>query len=205
MRGGRGVGLVLWLVLGACRSAAPAPPEDAGLPGPPAAPPGPGCDALLPTDLRTLSLPGFTLSEDRACDTCGPRCTFRSATEPDTTISLAYDCQPKAPSAEVREVLEPTLRAGGTEVPALGRAAARREPVPGMLQVVAWDDDTPCVLVVTWLGAGSERAVDVMRAALQAVTTPALLPPAPQDGGTPPPPAEDGGARPPAELDAGTP
>ena len=60
-----------------------------------------------------------------------------------------------------------SLRAGGTEVPALGKAAARREPVPGMLQVSAWDDDTPCGIVVTWLGKGEYkeawRRADVWR------------------------------------------
>jgi hypothetical protein len=178
MRAGWGVALLL--VLGACRGSSPGVPVDAGVPpsSEPAATPPPspgtaaslGCEALLPTDLREFALSGFSMTEDRACDSCGPRCTFRSAAEPGTTVSLAYNCKPRDPSADVRELLAPTLNAGGVEVPALGRAAARRAPIPGMLQVMAWDDDTPCVLVVTWLGRGSERAVDVMRTALQATT-----------------------------------
>ncbi|MGZ3461505.1 MAG: hypothetical protein ACXU86_23695, partial [Archangium sp.] len=80
--------------------------------------------------------------------------------------------------------------AGGVEVPALGRAAARREPVPGMLQVVAWDDDTPCGIVVTWLGKDKERAVDLARLTLLA-TTPerlaqAATPPSAAIGGSAP-------------------
>jgi hypothetical protein len=133
------------------------------------------------------------LKEDRACPTCGPLCTFRSAAELGTTVSLAYECEPRASSVEVRELLAPTLKAGGVEVPALGRAAARRAPVPGMLQVVAWDDDSPCALVVTWLGGGPERAVDVMRTALQAVTSASLAAARSTDAGIPQVPTEHAG------------
>jgi len=174
MRAGWGVGLVLALALGACRSSGPGASADAGTPPPPPPPgatTGANCEALLPTDLRELVLPGFTVKEDRACAQCGPLCTFRAVAEPGTTVALSYNCEPRDPAADVRELLAPTLNAGGVEVPALGRAAARRAPVPGMLQVVAWDDDTPCVLVVTWMGTGPERAVDVMRTALQAANT----------------------------------
>jgi len=177
MRAGRGVGWLLALALGACRSSGPGASADAGTPPPPPPPgaaTGANCEALLPTDLRELVLPGFTVKEDRACAQCGPLCTFRAAAEPGTTVSLSYNCEPKDPAADVRELLAPTLNAGGVEVPALGRAAARRTPVPGMLQVVAWDDDTPCVLVVTWMGTGPERAVDVMRTALQSANTASL-------------------------------
>lgn len=177
MRAGWAGGWVLALTLGACRASGPATPVDAG-PPPPPPPPGAAtaasCEALLPSDLRELVLPGFTVKEDRACARCGPMCTFRAAAEPGTTVSLSYNCEPKDASVEVRELLAPTLNAGGVEVPALGRAAARRSPVPGMLQVVAWDDDTPCVLVVTWMGTGPERAVDVMRTALQTANPVAL-------------------------------
>lgn len=177
MRAGWAGGWVLVLALGGCRASGPATSVDAGQPPPPP-PPGAAtaasCEALLPSDMRELVLPGFTVKEDRACAHCGPQCTFRAAAEPGTTVSLSYSCEPKDSSVEVRELLAPTLNAGGVEVPALGRAAARRSPVPGMLQVVAWDDDTPCVLVVTWLGTGPERAVDVMRTALQMANSTAL-------------------------------
>lgn len=213
MRAGWGVALML--VLGACRGSSPGAPSDAGVPPPSelAATPSPGagaaasqsCEALLPTDLRELVLPGFAVTEDRACDSCGPRCTFRSAAEPGTTVSLAYNCKPRDPSADVRELLAPTLNAGGVEVPALGRAAARRAPIPGMLQVVAWDDDTPCVLAVTWLGRGSERAVDVMRTALQAATATSVAAAHALSAGTPAGTSADGGGPPPASSgDAGS-
>ncbi|WP_224370336.1 hypothetical protein [Hyalangium versicolor] len=204
MRVGRGVGLVLALTLGACRASAPSAPADAGLPPPPTTPTGPGCDALFPPDVRELALPSFAMKEDRACATCGPLCTFHSDAEPGTTISLAYNCDPKAPSMDVRELLAPTLKAGGVEVPALGRAAARRTPVPGMLQVVAWDDDTPCALVVTWLGNGPERAVDVTRSALMAVSAASLAAARTPDAGTPPTSTEDAGTLPSPTEDAGT-
>jgi hypothetical protein len=190
------VGLVLCLTLGACRERTPASPEDAGVPTAPVARVGPPCEVLLPEDVRELALPGASLKEDRTCATCGPLCTLRSAAEPDTTVSFAYNCEPKDSAVDVRELLAPTLRAGGVEVPALGRAAARRSPVPGMLQVMAWDDDTPCALVVTWLGRGHERAVDIMRTALQAVTLEHLAPPAapPEDAGTLPLPPDAAGS-----------
>ena len=215
MRAGWGGGLVLALALGACRASGPATSADAGPPPPPPPPPGAAtaanCEALLPSDMRELALPGFTVKEDRACARCGPLCTFRAAAEPGTTVSLAYNCEQRDPSVDVRELLAPTLNAGGVEVPALGRAAARRTPVPGMLQVVAWDDDTPCVLVVTWLGGGPERAVDVMRTALQAATatsvasagalTTGMPAGSTVDGGTPPAPSGDAGVPPrPGEL-----
>lgn len=185
MRVGWGVGLVMVLALGGCRARSSSASEDADA-GTPRAPrvvwQGPSCGTLLPEDLRDLVLPGFSSTEDRACPTCGPLCTYRSASEPGTTVSLAYDCQPLDASVDVRELLAPTLKAGGVEIPALGRAAARRAPVQGMLQVVAWDDDTPCVLVITWLGIGPERAVEVMRVALRATTSTTLTTP---DAGTP--------------------
>ncbi|MBZ4414949.1 hypothetical protein [Myxococcus sp. RHSTA-1-4] len=144
----------------------------------------PGCDVLLPTDVRELTLPGFSMKEERACPTCGPLCALRSETEKDVTVSVMWDCNQRYTDADVRALLAPTLRAGGLEVPALGRAAARRAPAQGMLQVLTWDDDTPCALVVTWLGGDPERALDVARSALTA-TTPAVL--------APPPPLEDAG------------
>ncbi|HLL03326.1 MAG TPA: hypothetical protein VK539_22275 [Myxococcaceae bacterium] len=197
MRGGRGVGLVLCLALGACRERPAALAVDAGVSPMPVARVGPGCEVLLPEDVRELVLPGASLREERTCATCGPLCTLRSLTEPDTTVSFAYSCEPRAPATEVRELMAPTLKAGGTEVPALGRAAAQRSPAPGMLQVMAWDDDTPCALVVTWLGQGNERAVDIMRSALQAVTTQSLTPPpVVEEPGPPAPAAEDAGTLP---------
>lgn len=205
MRGGRGVGLVLALGLGACRASAPGASVDAGVPGLASSSMSLSCDTLLPADLRELALPGFTVQQEQACPTCGPRCTFHAAAEPGTTVSLAYNCEPRDPTVDVRELMAPTLKAGGMEVPALGRAAARRTPVPGMLQVVAWDDDTPCAIVVTWLGTGPERAVDVMRTALQGVSAASLAaaraqaagtssaPASPEDAGTPSAPVEHSG------------
>ena len=165
MRAGRGAGVVLALALGACRS------RDAGTADAGVLPPQSAltCAALIPLEVRE-SLPGFTLQEERPCPTCGPLCTFRSKEQKGTTVSIAYDCRKRLEGADVRELLAPTLRAGGVEVPALGKAAARREPVPGMLQVVTWDDDTPCGLVVTWLGGDKERALDIARMTLFATT-----------------------------------
>jgi hypothetical protein len=85
-----------------------------------------------------------------------------------------------------------------------------------MLQVVAWDDDTPCALVVTWLGGDTERALEVARAGLRAATpgslagTPAVLPPSPPVDALPVegtgllPPTPDAGLAP-APDDAGVP
>ncbi len=161
MRAGRGAGVVLALALGACRSRE-AGPTDAGVLPPPSAL---TCEGLLTPEIRD-ALPGFTVKEERTCPTCGPLCTLRSAEQKDVTVSIAYDCRQRFEGADVRELLSPTLRAGGVEVPALGKAAARREPVPGMLQVVTWDDDTPCGLIVTWLGKDKERALDIARMTL---------------------------------------
>lgn len=177
--GGRAV-LLLTLALGACRSRpadSAAPAEDAG--GPVSNAALPGCEVLLPADLRELTLPGFTLKEERMCPTCGPLCTFRSDTEKDVSVSVAWDCHPRYARTDVSTLLEPTLKAGGEQVPALGRAAARRAPAQGMVQVMAWDDDTPCALVVTSLGGDAERALDVARTALTTTTPAALVPPPP--------------------------
>ncbi|RYZ37334.1 MAG: hypothetical protein EOO71_28390 [Myxococcaceae bacterium] len=175
MRVGRGA-LLMALALGACsRPGAKTDAADAagsadagviGLPGRPSSLVIPSCDVLLPEDLRDLTLNGFAMKEERACPTCGPLCTLRSAATPEVSLSVAYDCQPGYASADVRALLAPTLNAGGEEVSALGRAAARRSPVQGMTQVVAWDDDTPCVVVVTLLGDEPDRAMDVARLAV---------------------------------------
>ncbi|NRD50098.1 hypothetical protein [Corallococcus exiguus] len=172
MRVGRGA-LLMALALGACSR--PGAGTDAtgasdagaiGLPGRPSTLTLPSCEELLPADLRDLTLNGFTMKEERACPTCGPVCSLRSAALAGVSVSVAYDCQPNYANADVRALLEPTLNVGGEEIPALGKAAARRNPVQGMTQVVAWDDDTPCVVVVTWLGDDPDRAMDVARLAV---------------------------------------
>ncbi len=181
MRASRGAAVVLALAMGACRSRASGPADAGVLPEPTAL----TCEVLITPEVRE-ALPGFSLREERTCPTCGPLCTFQSRTPPPTTVSLAYDCRAHYAGADVTALLSSTLQAGGTEIPALGRAAARRAPVPGMLQVLTWDDDTPCALVVTWLGAESERAVDIARLALRTTTADTLtraLPPPPSDAG----------------------
>ncbi|MBU8894424.1 hypothetical protein KRR26_02345 [Corallococcus sp. M34] len=173
MRVGRGA-LLFALALSACkpRAGTEADAGAASVPGRPGTVTLPGCETLFPADVRELTLNGFTVKESRACPTCGPVCTFRSAAEPETTVSIVYDCQEHYATADLHALLEPTLNAGGIEVPALGRAAARRNPVQGMTQVVAWDDDSPCAVVVTWLGGDTERALDVTRLALQVHSDP---------------------------------
>jgi hypothetical protein len=56
-----------------------------------------------------------------------------------------------------------------------------------MLQVVTWDDDTPCGLVITWLGPDKERALDIARMVLFATNgerlTRASVSPAELDAG----------------------
>ncbi|PTL83639.1 hypothetical protein [Vitiosangium sp. GDMCC 1.1324] len=201
MRAARSAGAVLALALGACRSGN-AGTTDAGVLPPPSAL---TCEALVAPEVRD-SLPGFTLKEERTCPTCGPLCIFRSAEQKDVTVSISYDCRKRFEGEDVRALLTPALNAGGVEVPALGKAAARREPVPGMLQVSAWDDDTPCGIVVTWLGKDKERALDIARMTLFATTPERLI----QAGTHPAPPSSNGspvGATPNAGLgpDAGVP
>ncbi|ATB31387.1 hypothetical protein [Melittangium boletus] len=196
MRAGWGVGVVLALALSACRSR-DAGSADAGFPPPPEAL---TCEGLVSLEVRD-ALPGFSFKEERPCASCGPLCVFRSAEQKDVSLSIAYDCRKRFEGEDLQALLIPTLKAGGMEVPAMGKAAARREPVPGMLQVSAWDDDTPCGIVVTWLGPDRDRALDIARMTLfattperltQAATSPNKTSPhAPGDAGTP--------------LDAGTP
>jgi len=190
MRAGGRAALFMALALVGCRSRPVDPPaQDAGGPAAPIERSAfPDCEVLLPPDERETMLPGFTLKQEHPCPTCGPLCTFRSEAEPDVTVSIAWDCGARQTKADVHELLAPTLQAGGVEVPALGRAAVRRTPAQAMSQVLAWDDDTDCAVVVTWLGGETERAVEVARAALIA-TTPAAL-----DAGTPL--APDAGAAP---------
>ncbi|AEI62335.1 putative lipoprotein [Corallococcus macrosporus] len=164
------------LALAACRSRPADPPAaDAGGAATPIERAAvPDCEVLLSENDRELMLPGFTMKQERACPTCGPLCSFRSDADPDIAVSIAWDCNARHAQADVHALMAPTLQAGGVEVPALGRAAVRRAPAQGMSQVLAWDDDTPCALVITWLGGETERAVEVARAALIA-TTPAVL------------------------------
>ncbi|TQF08665.1 hypothetical protein FJV41_48690 [Myxococcus llanfairpwllgwyngyllgogerychwyrndrobwllllantysiliogogogochensis] len=191
MRAGGGrAALLVTLALGlGCRSR---PTETGTDAGPARAPVAnatlPACEALLPTDVRESMLPGFTMKEERACPSCGPLCTFRSASEKDVTVSVTWDCQPHYAQADTHALLLPSLNMGGEEIPALGRAAARRAPAQGMLQVMAWDDDTPCALVVTWLGGDPEQALDVTRLALTSTRPETVHPtvvPTEPDAGTP--------------------
>lgn len=188
MRAGGRAALVLALTLGACRSRpADSASTDAGGITPRASTSGmvlPGCDVLLPTTEYELTLPGFTAREERSCPTCAPLCAFRSESEKDVSVSVTWDCNPRYAQADLHALLPPSLQAGGVEIPALGRAAVRRAPAQGMVQVMTWDDDTPCAVVVTWLGGDPERAVDVARSAL-GTTTPAALATPPPDAGEP--------------------
>lgn len=165
MRAGRAAGVVLAMALGACRSRTEGSGDGGVLPPPQAL----TCEALVTPDVRD-DLPGFSMKEERACPTCGPLCVFRSAQQKNDAVSIAYDCRPHFEGEDVQALIGPALRAGGVEVPATGRAAARREPVPGMVQISAWDEDTPCGIVVTWLGPDKERALDIARATLFATT-----------------------------------
>ncbi|MBF5043613.1 hypothetical protein FGE12_14545 [Aggregicoccus sp. 17bor-14] len=174
------------LALGGCRSE-PSGPKPLEVPVS-----GLKCELLLPSELREQLLPGARLTQDSPCPTCGPVCTLRVSGPPETLASVAYDCEPRT-ETDYLKLLEPTLRAGGEEVPVLGRAAARASPAPGVLQVVTFDDDTPCSLVTTWLGASPERALELARAALHAATPDSvrgIAPPPPllflqDDAGTP--------------------
>jgi hypothetical protein len=186
--------VVLALTLGACRSRDAGTPDAGVLPPPSAL----TCEGLVPPELRD-ALPGFSVKEERTCPTCGPLCTFRSAEQKDVTLSIAYDCRKHFEGEDVQALLTATLSAGGTEIPAMGRAAARREPVPGMLQVSTWDDDTPCGIIVTWLGTDKERAIDIARATLFA-TTPERLAASHPDASPP-----DASTPEPSPPDAGTP
>lgn len=165
------------LALAACRS------QETGGQG--EAVPEPGslrCERLLPAEVREPLLSGFTLhSQERPCPSCGPLCSFRSAREPDTLVSVAFDCRARYAREDVGVLLAPTLAAGGEEVPALGRAAARSSPAPGLLQVLAWDEDTPCLVIVTWLGPHSERATALAERVLRSTTPERLRPPPPQE------------------------
>ncbi|AGC42707.1 putative lipoprotein [Myxococcus stipitatus DSM 14675] len=194
MRAGGGRA-ALWVTLAlglACRSRTAEPAPDAGAARAPVTQETlPACEVLLPADVREAMLPGFTMKQERTCPTCGPLCIFRSASEKDVTVSVTWDCRPHYAQADPHALLAPSLQTGGEEIPALGRAAARRSPAQGMLQVMTWDDDTPCALVVTWLGGEPEQALDVARAALTA-TRPDVLqlgapaaPTPPPDAGTP--------------------
>jgi len=159
------VAVVLALLLCACRAQDGGTVDAGALPSPYAL----TCLSLVPPEVRE-SLPGFNMRQERPCPDCGPLCTFRSEERPDISVSIAYDCRQREAEPDTNTLLAPTLRAGGVEVPALGRAASRREPVPGMLQVTAWDDDTPCLLIVTWLGADNGRALEFARLLLAATT-----------------------------------
>jgi len=196
MRAVRGVGLVLALALSACRSRG-AGAEDAGFPPPPEAL---TCEGLVSLEVRDV-LPGFTLKEERPCPSCGPLCVFRSLEQKDVSLSIAYDCRKRFDGEDLQALLIPTLKAGGMEVPAMGKAAARREPVPGMLQVSAWDDDTPCGIVVTWLGPDKDRALDIARMTLFATTPERLTQAATPPGKGSPTAGGDAGTA----LDAGPP
>ncbi|SDD30021.1 hypothetical protein [Myxococcus virescens] len=189
MRAGGRAALFMALALAACRSRpSDTPVVDAGTPAPPAERAAlPDCEVLLSADDRELMLPGFTMKQERACPTCGPLCSFRSDAEPGLAVSITWDCNARYAQSDIHELMAPTLQAGGVEVPALGRAAVRRAPAQGMSQVLAWDDDTDCAVVVTWLGGETERAVEVARSALIA-TRPAVL-----DAGIPGAPKEDAG------------
>jgi len=187
MRAGGRAALLVALSLSACRTRttdATAEDASAGLRAQAGAMALPGCEVLLPLDVRELMLPGFTMREERACPTCGPQCAFRSTSDASASVSVAWDCNPRYMQADMQALMAPTLRAGGEEVPALGRAAVRRAPAQGMLQVMTWDDDTPCALVVTWLGADTDRALDVARSTLVA-TTPSVFGAPPTDAGEP--------------------
>lgn len=135
------------------------------------------CEALLPPETREAILPGCTVTTERLCPTCGPLCILRSQTAADIQVSVAYDCQARYSTEDLSPLLESTLRRGGFEVPALGRAAAQHAPAPGMQQIVAWDSDTPCALIVTWLGGESERVVEATRGALSAASQSNVLAP----------------------------
>ena len=137
------------------------------------------CEVLVPPEVREAAALGeASLTQEQPCPHCGPLCALAASGDagPGTIrASVAYECHAGLePGTSIQQRLEAALEEGGILVPALGRAAAQRSVAPGMMQLVTWDDDTPCALVVTWVGPEPERALELARGALRACTPEAL-------------------------------
>jgi hypothetical protein len=138
------------------------------------------CAALVPQALRDAMLAGWQVDENGGQ---GPRvpnaprfCNFIKGS-PQNLLKVAFDCRHALSDDAIRPMREALLAGGGRELPGIGRGAVERADTPNELtQVTAWDDDTPCSILVTWRGEGHEQAVELVRQ-LVASTLPASLPP----------------------------
>jgi hypothetical protein len=96
------------------------------------------------------------------------RCELRRE-QPLGVLTFTVDCATRYEEEELRSLKEQLLSGQHTELPALGRMAVQSLPSPSMRQVQAFDDQTPCALILTWMGEGADEAPAVAGALLRAI------------------------------------
>lgn len=136
------------------------------------------CELLVPAAVRETFLKDW--SEEPVPEAAGipnapRRCHFVKGTPP-SRVKLAFDCRRRATDAELERMKQVLLTDQALEVPGLGRAAVKHTSRPGLVQLTTWDADSPCYLLVTWLGEGNEQVSEVARALLDGLDAQKVLP-----------------------------
>lgn len=127
----------------------------------------PRCENVLPGEVRQRFFTGWKAEEKQDCPDCAPVCSFTHA-KSRSQATVAYVCGGRQNTeAEMRQA---RAEDEGTELPGVGRYAYRSID-EGWASVDAWDDDSPCVLVVQWKGKDQQhQVVELARAVVTATT-----------------------------------
>lgn len=177
--------LAVTVALCACRQDE-APPNAPIPPGPLPTPPERvlvsnsqlSCELLVPPGTREAFLKDWAEEPPPAVadiPNAPRRCHFVKGT-PANQVKLAFDCRRRVTDTELARMKRVLLTEQAIEVPALGRGAVKLTPRPGLVQLTTWDADSPCYVLLTWMGEGNELISDLARALLDGLETQKVLP-----------------------------
>jgi hypothetical protein len=138
------------------------------------------CAKLVPQDVRDALLAGWQVDEGGGQSPRVPNspklCDFIKGS-PQNLLKVAFDCRHALSDGALRSLREALVERGGQEVSGLGRGAVERADERNTIsQVTAWDDDTPCYVLVTWRGEGRDQAVELARRLVASTIPASLLP-----------------------------
>jgi hypothetical protein len=137
------------------------------------------CAALLPERALTGPLSNMKVTQSQAhCPECGPVCSLVLATKPYEGVGITYICNEKySKEAQTKKLaeLKPVLKKSKV-LTDIGRGGIAGDKESGLFyEVVAYDDDSDCVVTVDWMHGKPEGAMLVAKAAIAGVKAADLL------------------------------
>jgi hypothetical protein len=130
------------------------------------------CDKLMPEKQLPGVLSNLKVGQPPAqCPECGPTCSLVSAANPLAGASVQYACNEKYDKGAADRKLDELKKALKKSKPVeIGRGGIGGERESGLhYEVVAWDDDSDCVVTVDWMRGKRDDAIAAAKFALAGV------------------------------------